>query len=429
MPQSSSLATLAERLVARREQILRDWRAAVVADATLSTPVSLSRAQFRDHVPRLLDDFIGRLANGGTAPDASAARDHGSHRWHHGYSLNEVVREWGHLQLTVVQSLEDCAMAPPTLDAATLAQARLALTRLCVAAVNDSVSEFERMQRAEAAGQIQELAQGLERAREIERRQNELLRAAAHDLRGSLGIVTNAAAVLGRPTVADTDRDRMLASLHKALGAQQTLLNDLMDLARLQAGQEKCTVAAFDAARVLTGLCEAARPMAQARSLYLRDSGPHSLPVEGDVAKVQRIVQNLLLNAIGSTRAGGVTVAWGDSRDNDPRHWMLVVADTGPGLDEGAAKLLKSALRQATDDAREVEDGTGGALASPPAAEAAGPATQREPEDNGMRREGIGLSIVKRLCELLDASLELETRPGRGTVFRVLFPRRYGPAD
>ena len=44
------------------------------------------------------------------------------------------------------------------------------------------------------------------------------------------------------------------------------------------------------------------------------------------------------------------------------------------------------------------------------------------------RGEGIGLSIVKRLCELLDASLEMETSPGAGTTFRVIFPRQYPKA-
>ena len=39
--------------------------------------------------------------------------------------------------------------------------------------------------------------------------------------------------------------------------------------------------------------------------------------------------------------------------------------------------------------------------------------------------EGVGLSIVKRLCELLDASMELETKPGSGTTFRIIFPRQY----
>ena len=40
--------------------------------------------------------------------------------------------------------------------------------------------------------------------------------------------------------------------------------------------------------------------------------------------------------------------------------------------------------------------------------------------------EGVGLTIVKRLCELLDASMELATRPGQGTTFRVILPRHYG---
>ena len=44
------------------------------------------------------------------------------------------------------------------------------------------------------------------------------------------------------------------------------------------------------------------------------------------------------------------------------------------------------------------------------------------------RGEGIGLSIVKRLCELLDASIELQSSPGQGTTFRVVFPRAYPEA-
>jgi signal transduction histidine kinase len=43
--------------------------------------------------------------------------------------------------------------------------------------------------------------------------------------------------------------------------------------------------------------------------------------------------------------------------------------------------------------------------------------------------EGIGLSIVKRLCELLDASIEIQSADGQGTTFRVIFPRRYTPAN
>jgi len=116
-----------------------------------------------------------------------------------------------------------------------------------------------------------------------------------------------------------------------------------------------------------------------------------------------------------------VTVTWGDSRDNDPRRWMLTVQDTGPGFQAGPGAPLAGALQEATKEGRDVE--ARAEVRSTPSAHVpdARPVHQQ-------RGEGIGLSIVKRLCELLDASLELESIPGEGTTFRVLFPRNYPPA-
>ena len=59
-------------------------------------------------------------------------------------------------------------------------------------------------------------------------------------------------------------------------------------------------------------------PVADARGLVLKADGPDTLPVEGDVVKVQRIAQNLVPNALKYTSLGGVTVSWGGSRHNDP---------------------------------------------------------------------------------------------------------------
>jgi hypothetical protein len=105
---------------------------------------------------------------------------------------------------------------------------------------------------------------------------------------------------------------------------------------------------------------------------------------------------------------------------------MICVQDTGPGFHAGPGAPLIRALEEATEETHQVEwnakgkeEPQGGAKAAP---------TPRSPDPRPFhqeRGEGIGLSIVKRLSELLEASMELESRPGEGTTFRVILPRRY----
>jgi signal transduction histidine kinase len=156
------------------------------------------------------------------------------------------------------------------------------------------------------------------------------------------------------------------------------------------------------------------------------------LPVEGDAVKAQRIAQNLLLNALKYTRRGGVTVSWGDSRQNDAHRWMLCVTDTGPGFHAGPGASIAGALEEATEEARQVEatarTGTSGQDgANDPSSSDASPVDTRPV--HAERGEGIGLSIVKRLCELLDASMEMNSTPGEGTSLRIVFPRRYDSVE
>jgi signal transduction histidine kinase len=205
------------------------------------------------------------------------------------------------------------------------------------------------------------------------------------------------------------------------------LLNDLLDLSRLEAGRDERRVASFDVTQVLTELCSSMQPLASGRGLFLKSHGPTALQVEGDVVKTRRIAQNLLLNAIKYTEQGGVRVSWEEANAGELARWVLSVQDTGPGFADGPVTPIAHALKEATDEAKTVEDkvessgasSTDGASAQPLTSQSNYRSTDETPG------EGIGLSIVKRLCELLDASLELETGRGKGTVFRVVFPRRY----
>jgi sensor histidine kinase regulating citrate/malate metabolism len=105
----------------------------------------------------------------------------------------------------------------------------------------------------------------------------------------------------------------------------------------------------------------------------------------------------------------------------------LCVQDTGAGLDDGAAAPLVQMINDVTKEAHAIARETAERESGTPALSTAptlpsNSADRAEPEQPS---EGIGLSIVKRLCELLDASMELETQRGRGTTFRIIFPSRY----
>jgi signal transduction histidine kinase len=211
--------------------------------------------------------------------------------------------------------------------------------------------------------------------------------------------------------------ERSVASLH-------ALLDDLTTQARLDAGQETREIRPFDAAAVLRELCRTREMLARERGLFLECEGPDSLPIEGDEVKTRRIAQNLLQNGLMYTRQGGVRISW-EELEQPPRRWILCVQDTGPGLPSERAAPLSAAIESATRDTLSAQaDATTGANAAPPQAPAP-TLPSLSPVASNAHGEGIGLSIVKRLCELLDASIELQTEPGKGTTFRVTFPCRY----
>jgi signal transduction histidine kinase len=423
----AALAALARHLAARRGAVLRNWQRSVEADPELTTPSALPRTQMNDHIPQVLDAFERRLQardpiekEVAVEDQKSVAAEHGLHRWQQGYRQHEAIREWAHLQYCVLNELEDYALAHPSLQATVMPIARRALVRLCGEGVCQSASSYERLQRTEAASRVRELEWALLQLQRLERQRAESWREAAHDLRGTVGVVSNASSALLAQPVDDPRRVATSRMLQRSVESLRTLLTDMIDLARLEAGHEQLRIAGFDAGALLREYSDTLRPLAQQRGLFLRAEGPGRLSVEGDAAKVQRIAQNLLLNALHVTQRGGVRLSWDERSTAGVDQWMLCVQDTGPGFRaESPAAPLEDAVRAATAEAQQAVP----AADSDPAPTLKSQSDADSPPERG--GEGIGLAIVKRLCELLDASLEMETAPGEGTTFRVIFPQRY----
>jgi signal transduction histidine kinase len=308
------------------------------------------------------------------------------------------------------------------LEPGVMAIARRALAELCGEGVSEATTQHFALQKIDAEGQLRDLEQSLALAQELERQRAELWREAAHDLRGNLGVVANATAGLTLEGLPEPSRIKFLGLLQRSVAGLHAMLDDVTSLARLQAGHEERAARPFDAAALLRERVETLQGIASQRGLFLKAEGPPSLPVEGDAFKVGRIVQNLLLNALKYTRDGGVTVTWGDSRPNDAERWLISVRDTGPGFRVGGGAPLAAALEEATQEARQIE-GNVEERPSNAAEPESPPGALLPPREQ--RGEGIGLSIVKRLCEILDATLELESEPGVGTTVSVILPRRY----
>ncbi len=434
---AAQLHALSLHLGLRRDELLRQWRQATRRDPELAATASLSHSALNDHIPRILEDFEERLradhALEAMHVDLQQRRDaaeHGTHRWQQGYDLRETMREWGHLQAVIARELDGYEADHPQPDLSVLRAAREILAALCMEGICESASSYSRLQQSEAASRVRDLEASLSALQALENERATLLREAAHDLRGSVSVIASTTALLAKPTVQQAQREHFQDLLQQRIRSIGALLTDLVELARLEAGQDPLKIEAFDAAERVREFCEILRPMATERNLFLKYEGLEKLPVEGDLLKLQRIIQNLLLNAIKATERGGVIVRWTGGVGQGARQWTLSVADSGPGFDTGSAGPLRRALKSATETAQHPElpataepheasnsndvDSQRSAKGTPPAAPSG---------------EGIGLSIVKRLCEALGATVELETGPERGTTFNIILPVRYSPTS
>jgi signal transduction histidine kinase len=433
LPRDQLLA-LASHLNSRRESILEKWRAAVKQDAALTNASTLSSAQFYDHIPSVLDSFEKNLCARSQADAVEAAEDqkelaadHGLHRWHHGYNQQEVMHEWGHLHLCLVAELEEYDSAHPEVAQEVMAFARLRLAQLCSDGVNESASRYARLQQVEAAGRLGDLEQALVQLRSLERQRADAWREAAHDLRGKLGVVKTVTEILTDDRSPGSNQHEIRTILQQGVESLHALLEDLIVLSRLDAGHDRRNITRFDAGAMLRDLCAATKSAAKERNLFLESVGPESFMVEGDSVKTQRIAQNLLLNAIKYTDKGGVKVGWSEVAPQTYERWMLYVQDTGPGFAHGPVTPLAQAIKKSTEEVQAVEQEAESAgqdstfVAPAPVL----PSESKHRPDYQPPGEGIGLSIVKKLCELLDASLECETERGKGSTFRVIFPRHY----
>ncbi|HCE46038.1 MAG TPA: hypothetical protein DET40_21035 [Lentisphaeria bacterium] len=385
----AQLNALSEHLAQIQEKLLDTWRASAEGDDGLASYLHLSRTEFINHIPRILVAFCIRL-NSWPKDDTpkqrqlelDAVKSHSHHRWQMGYNMQALTRDWGHLNICLLLELDDYGRSHPELQEFVLPKARQIWVKIFNDSISQSALEYHDLLQIEAVARLNHLETLLVHMHEMELMRGKVLRTATHDLRGSLGMLMGTADLIGKEEISQEDRGQLSHILNRGVSTLHEMLEELMDMARLESAQDPRCIAPFDAGKVFTELCAISQPIAVEKGLFIKTDGPASFLVEGDLVKTRRIAQNLLLNALKYTDRGGVTITW---KAFEGKKYLLCVQDSGPGLENDIPDVL-----------------------------------------GHTHGEGVGLSIVKRLCELLNAKLEVESKAGVGTKFKILFPIQYG---
>ena len=421
------LTELVAYLFARREAILTQWRSACEQDPTLSKVTALSREEFNNLLPIVLDILEERLLNKPPEVDpAITAQAHGLHRWHKAHGLMDTVNELHHLTHTLYSELDLFQRSCPPLESTLLLQAQRNISQVMQETISGSIQKYDELQRLQATSRFTSLQQALSQMQKLSQQQGNLLRTSAHDLKSSFGIANSAAYVLKTQELSAGEREEFIDILSRNLTQVEGLLTGLTDLARLEAGQEELQLESVDVAQLLRDTAASAQSMAAKRGVKLWADGAASLVVETDRIKLQRMVQNLLMNALKYTtptseRIAIISVSW--SLEGDCR-WMFSIQDSGAGLPTTSVGTLAEQLRPTVEPTSVMgpEEAEPVAVLPTHLPQIPAPAELDSFAQSTQGGEGVSLLIVKRLCELLDGNLDVETKEGRGTLYRIRLP-------
>jgi two-component system, NarL family, sensor histidine kinase BarA len=275
---------------------------------------------------------------------------------------------------------------------------------------------FNRMLRhlTESQSQLQELNQQLdvkvdELARanlhlyEANRLKSDFLANMSHELRTPLNSIIGFSDVLYDISSLTDKQKRYAQNIQKSGRMLLEMINDILDLAKVEAGKMNVSPTSFDLAHVASAQCDMLRSLIEEKNMDLRlEIAPDLQNVFQDQPKIQQILTNLLSNAIKFTPDGGIiTLSIGPVGEE---HFHMTVADTGVGIPESDFEVIFEKFRQSSSVVQ-----------------------------NSLTRQysgtGLGLSIVKELCKLLGGEIRLTSQLGTGSTFQVILPRQYFPSQ
>lgn len=231
-----------------------------------------------------------------------------------------------------------------------------------------------------------------ERAEAASREKSRFLAAASHDLRQPLHALGLYVHILEQK-VKDRETLELVKRINQNSQSLQNLFNELLDLSKLESGTQSISIQDVELSPLVYRVAEQYSESAAERNLRLRLRVPKSACVKSDPILLERIVGNLLSNAVRYTEQGGILIIVRRRNDN----WVLQVWDTGIGISDSDQSKIFNEHYQVANSARD-----------------------------RMLGLGLGLAITKGLCDLLEHPLAVSSKISKGSCFSVTMPSSGG---
>ena len=267
-----------------------------------------------------------------------------------------------------------------------------------VAIEHDRAAEALRRARDELEERVRErtaeLVRANQRLEELDRLKSQFLATMSHELRTPLNSIIGFTGIL-RQGFAGPINDEQKKQLGLVFGSAKhllSLINDLLDLSRIEAGKVDLELEAFDFIEVIDEVIQNLTPMAAQKNLHLvRDLPGQFIQMVGDRKRCFQVLLNLANNAVKFTDRGEVKITARTEADQ----LRVCVADTGIGIKPEQIGMLFEAFRQLDGTAKRMYEGT-----------------------------GLGLHLCRRLLELMHGEIGVESEFGKGSRFTFVLPRQ-----
>lgn len=214
----------------------------------------------------------------------------------------------------------------------------------------------------------------------------------SHEIRTPMNAVLGLAYILGQ-TALDADQASLLSKMQTASKTLLALINDVLDMSKIDAGELSVEELPFDLRRAVTDACDVHRMQFESKGVELITVVASDVPqgIVGDTTRFAQVLNNLLSNALKFTERGSVTISLAvEAREDDVVSLALDVTDTGIGIAPNVQAKLFQPFVQADASTTRRFGGT-----------------------------GLGLSIIKRLVEMMGGTISLTSAPGVGSTFHV----------